>query len=221
MKIFDVYNKFWDKPLTSFSDYDRNGVLPYFFPVVTSPVSVLDLGCGDGAVSEWLSRRGYLVTALDFNESALAKARSRGLSSVLLGDLEQPLPFENGSFDFVFWGDVIEHVFDVEGALREIRRILKTEGKLVLSCPNVSYWKFRVCYFLKGEIASIDTVFEEPWERQHIRFLNTKDVARLLCKNGLQVNKVLGVNRIWYARFLVKIFPAVFGYIQVVQATKI
>ena len=221
MKLQDVYDKFWDKPLTIFEDYDRNLVLADLIPITTQSPQALDLGCGDGAVSKWLLDRGYPITSLDFNELALSKARTRGLPNVLLGDAEKPLPFADETFDLVFWGDVIEHVFDSEGVLREIHRVLKKGGEIVMSCPNVSYLRFRIDYLFQGRIANLDTVYEEPWDRQHIRFLNTADLKRLLQKNGFKFIRLVGVNRIWHSRLLVKFFPKLLGYIQVVKAVKL
>jgi len=221
MKIKDVYDKFWSKPKTVFEDYDRNLVLPTLIPKVTSPLEVLDLGCGDGAVSDWLIKRGYDVTSLDFNELALTTAKERHLPNLMLCDAEKPLPFNEAAFDIVFWGDVVEHLFDPESTLMEIYRVLKSDGCLVMSCPNVGYIGFRFRFLLTGSIRSLELAGQEPWEQDHIRFFNSRDLRLLLLKTGFRESRRQGVNRLWHSRLLAKIIPEVFGYIQVIEAKKL
>jgi len=221
MKIAEVYNRTWkDRPLTEFESYDRNLLLERFFPVVSKEVTVLDLGCGDGAVSAYLEGRGYLVTACDFNEAAVVAARGRGLRAVRLLNVESGLPFEDSNFDTVFWGDVIEHLFDPEGTLTEIRRVLKSGGRLILSCPNVGYLGFRFKYLFSGSIRSLELAGQAPWEQEHIRFFNFQDLHSLLSQLGFRTRKLVGVNRLWHSRTLARLWPKLFGYIQVVEAIK-
>lgn len=96
---------------------------------------LLDVGCGSG---EWmLSMRdlGWEVAGVDFDESAVAVARQKGLT-VHCGSLEQQ-NFPSDFFDAVTLNHVIEHVPDPLGLLRECARILMPGGKLVLFTPNV------------------------------------------------------------------------------------
>jgi methionine biosynthesis protein MetW len=193
------YEAVWKgkKELDVFSKYERNRVLPLFFiPLYTlSYRKVLDVGCGDGSVSEFLEKNGFDVTSLDISQNAIEKAKyERGLKKCIVGNAEQ-LPFSNETFDIVFLGDVIEHLFNPQKAIMEANRVLKKEGRIIVSFPNMSYWKCRIYYLLYGMIRKTEGSQNEPWEWEHIRFFNRKIMRALLRKCGFVVEKVVGVNR--------------------------
>jgi SAM-dependent methyltransferase len=99
---------------------------------------VLDLGCGDGEVAQELGRvTGAKVIAADVSNVALEACRRRGLPTAGL-QAGAPLPFANNSFDLVFMTEVIEHLLDPSRTLNEIRRVLKPNGYLILSTPNLA-----------------------------------------------------------------------------------
>jgi ubiquinone/menaquinone biosynthesis C-methylase UbiE len=99
--------------------------------------SVLDLGCGGGHVSFTLAPYSGSVTAYDLSDEMLAavaaEARTRGLAnlSTRQGAAER-LPFENGGFDFVATRYSTHHWQDVPAALKEVRRVLKPGGLLMV-----------------------------------------------------------------------------------------
>jgi ubiquinone/menaquinone biosynthesis C-methylase UbiE len=102
-------------------------------------VAVLDLGCGTGRHAVWLANAGAIVTALDISAGMLAQARQKpGADTVrfVLHDLEDDFPFENGCFDLVVSGLVLEHVKDLDHFFFEIRRVLRPEGRTVLTAMH-------------------------------------------------------------------------------------
>ncbi|MEF7616692.1 class I SAM-dependent methyltransferase [Aquincola sp. MAHUQ-54] len=97
---------------------------------------LLDVGCGSG---EWLAtmrRHGWQVAGVEFDDTAAALARSRGLA-VATGTLEQQR-FAPASFDAITLNHVIEHVPDPAATLRECARLLRPGGRLVLFTPNAA-----------------------------------------------------------------------------------
>lgn len=102
-------------------------------------LSVLDLGCGTGRHTLWLSAAGASVTAVDFSEGMLAEARRKpGASAVqfLAHDLHQPLPFMAAAFDLVVSGLVLEHVRGLDPFFVEARRVLRAGGRAVVSAMH-------------------------------------------------------------------------------------
>jgi len=93
----------------------------------------LDIGCGTGVNLEHLRQYGPVI-GLDNTHEAVRLCRAKGLSEVLLGDIFH-LPFPEAAFDLVVAMDVIEHVDDDVGALREILRILKPGGLAYITVP--------------------------------------------------------------------------------------
>jgi ubiquinone/menaquinone biosynthesis C-methylase UbiE len=98
--------------------------------------SFLDAGCGDGRylaalAPELPARRA----GVDLSERILETARARVAADFRQASLEA-LPFADGEFDLVLCSQVIEHVPDADGAIRELARVLRPGGTLVISTDN-------------------------------------------------------------------------------------
>jgi SAM-dependent methyltransferase len=101
---------------------------------------ILDLGCGTGYGSHFLASHGVAhVVAADFDETALSYARKNyphpSIKHLRL-DGNEPLPFEDNTFDFVFCSQVIEHIREPQELLKEFRRVLKDGGFCLVTEPN-------------------------------------------------------------------------------------
>ncbi len=94
---------------------------------------ILDLGCGTGESVRHLSQWGEVV-ALDYNPSALAYCRSKGLRGLVRGDALK-LPFGEDTFDLVCGLDILEHLDNERQALREMRRVCRPEGQILITVP--------------------------------------------------------------------------------------
>ena len=123
-------------------DHDLNPLPALEEPVVRAAAGevkglrVLDLGCGTGRHTVWLAQGGAHVTAVDFSEGMLAQARQKlGAHAVrwLVHDLHQALPFENGEFDLIVNGLVLEHLNNFVAFFVEMRRVLKPRGRAIIS----------------------------------------------------------------------------------------
>ena len=96
---------------------------------------VLDAGCGTGRATAALARRHAEVVAFDIGEHLVARARRRCACRPVLGSI-MSLPFPDAVFDVVCSTEVIEHVPHPSMAVKELARVLKPGGHLVLSTPN-------------------------------------------------------------------------------------
>ena len=107
----------------------------YLLPLLEPGMALLDVGCGPGTITADLAElvRPGRVTALDASGDILEQARryaaERGLSNVdfIAGDVHA-LEFEDASFDVVHAHQVLQHVADPVGALREMRRVCRPGG---------------------------------------------------------------------------------------------
>ena len=101
-----------------------------------SGLRVLDLGCGTGRHALRLAAAGANVTAVDFSEGMLARARDRagGLPiDFRAHDLAQPLPFADASFDRIICGLVLDHIPELAPLFAEMRRVCSPAGFAVIS----------------------------------------------------------------------------------------
>ncbi len=106
---------------------------------------VLDVGSGegDGAV-QIRSLTNANVSCVDVAEVAVNSARSRGLDAYQVDLDNEVLPFDDESFDLVNLTEVIEHLVRPDHALREIRRVIRPGGHLIVSTPNLACLPNRV-----------------------------------------------------------------------------
>jgi ubiquinone/menaquinone biosynthesis C-methylase UbiE len=126
-------------------DHDANPLQALEEPVVREAVgpvrdrAVLDLGCGTGRHAVWLASVGARVTAVDFSEGMLAEARRKpGAEAVrfVVHDLHERLPIPDGTFDLVVSGLVLEHLRELAPFFRESRRVLRADGRAVISAMH-------------------------------------------------------------------------------------
>jgi glycosyltransferase involved in cell wall biosynthesis len=102
------------------------------------PSRILDVGCSGGLLAEHVRARGHRVTGIDCLEIPGVRDRT---DDFFLADLNQGLPPEiGGGYDVVIAGDIIEHLMRPAAALREMRRVLRPDGQVLLSVPNFGHW---------------------------------------------------------------------------------
>jgi 2-polyprenyl-3-methyl-5-hydroxy-6-metoxy-1,4-benzoquinol methylase len=105
---------------------------------------VLDVGCSSGYLARPLSERGNTIVGLEL-DSAAAREAAAFCEQVLVGDVEtMELPLDEGSFDVVLCGDVVEHLRDPVAALARLRPLLRPGGRVVVSTPNIANWAVRL-----------------------------------------------------------------------------
>jgi len=110
----------------------RNYIFDNISKFMLPPAKLLEVGCGTGNVSSFLSKKGYEVTGCEFYDEAI-KISWPGYAKVR-GDARN-LKFENNSYDIVCLFDVIEHFDDDVQTLKEAIRVLKQGGILAITVP--------------------------------------------------------------------------------------
>lgn len=97
-----------------------------------------DIGCGPGVFTSYMSVRAALVVALDIDCASLERAKSRHRkrrNAHFAATTAISLPFSDNAFETILFLEVLEHIEDDRAALHEIWRVLRPEGKLVVSVP--------------------------------------------------------------------------------------
>jgi SAM-dependent methyltransferase len=140
---------------------------------------VLDVGTSAGTNLRLLRDLGFTdVTGLDYSEEAIRFCAAKGFGTVKLGDINQ-LPFADDSFGLVLATDIIEHVDDDVGALREIARVLRPGQHVLVTVPAFpSLWGFQDEVSLHKRRYRMDPLLEsvraaglEPGERFYFNYL--------------------------------------------------
>jgi SAM-dependent methyltransferase len=146
---------------------------------------VLVDGCGVGSYLSRLVEQAMLAVGLDIELERALEARQKS-AAVTCGNGEQ-LPFPPDHFDLILSHEVIEHVGDDRAAMREIFRVLKPGGRLVLFCPNRGYpfethgiyWHGKYHF---GNIPLVNYLPHRLRDRlaPHVKVYNTSDLNGLL-----------------------------------------
>ena len=127
------------------------------------PGTTLDIGCGRGFLLNHLARAGLSgLTGMDVYDDV-----DSNLFAYAQGDVTQRLPFDDSAFECVIAGEIIEHVPNPDSFLREIRRVLRPGGVLVISTPNMVSWANRVLVPLGVQPLGTETSSEIALGRRH------------------------------------------------------
>jgi SAM-dependent methyltransferase len=143
--------------------------VPLLVDAVGRGKRVLDLGCRSGALTRHFLE-GNSVVGLDIDAAALEKAAALGIEPVR-ANVEEPLPFEDASFDAVVAGELLEHLQFPDALAAEIRRVLRPGGVLAGSVPNAFRVQSRL-RFLRGRPPEDDPT--------HLRMFSPDAVRELL-----------------------------------------
>ena len=120
---------------------------------------VLDLGCGRGEILLHCQRRGATVVGIDYSQAALGITKGLLLDgnghskrATLIEGNARKLCFADNSFDVVFMLDIVEHLYpwELENALKEVRRVLKPGGRAVIhTAPNRTFVDYGFRYYTR------------------------------------------------------------------------
>lgn len=154
---------------------------------------VLELGCATGYLTRALLERGCAVVAVDNDAAALSRARGTGVTALLL-DLEHAAALVEltpyGPYDVIVCADVLEHLRDPTGVLAALAALLRPGGSVVVSLPNVGFWRNRLA-LLRGRWDYTD---QGILDRTHLRFF-TPATARVMATDaGLEVHAEQAVS---------------------------
>lgn len=140
---------------------------------------VLDVGCGRAQLGEAAQAFGLHVTGVELHPEACAVARGR-IDVLVEADLQDHVAVARAlgdqRFDAVVFSDVLEHVAWPAQILREYRRYLAPNGRVIVSVPNVASWDSRL-RLLAGRFRYSDTGL---MDRTHLRFFTVATAQELL-----------------------------------------
>ena len=161
------------------------------FPFVCEgPNRILDAGCGEGRTGAALKAAGKAGQVVGIERCApIAEIARRHVDRVVCADLESlELPFAAEYFDYIIFGDVLEHLVNPWGVVESLARHLRHGGHIIASIPNVRYWRVVLALVLRGQWRyGADGVLDDT----HLRFFTRKTIVELFASNDLVLDRIL------------------------------
>ena len=167
----DKIKQFWNKkPCGTFGTMPKNPTLEYFLKIKErryrlepfiqkfaqfekwNGKTVLEIGCGLGIDGIEFAKNGANYTGIDISDKSIELAKTyfdlnNQKGNLLLAD-DENLPFENDTFDLVYSWGVLYHTPDIRQAIKEIYRLLKSDGRLIIMLYNNLYLRITLSHSL-------------------------------------------------------------------------
>jgi 2-polyprenyl-3-methyl-5-hydroxy-6-metoxy-1,4-benzoquinol methylase len=148
---------------------------------------ILDVGCGAGALSAALKSSGAAhVAGVELDSQAAEKATARLDQLIEGGALEAELPFSPGGFDYLIFGDVLEHLPAPEKALERYLPYLAPEGRVIVSVPNMRFYLV-LLRLLVDRWSYTDSGVRD---RTHLRIFTRRSLEGMLSGAGLEIEQL-------------------------------
>jgi len=162
---------------------------------LTENSRILDVGCGYGEYIKLYKDNGLIANGIDIDKEAVKQNKEGIFASA------EEIPFKDNFFDVVSCIDVLEHVDNPEIVIKEINRVLKKDGGLILSVPNYNF-PFTydpINYILKFFNTHLKIGL---WGWGHKRLYRRKEILTLLKKNRFQIKKTKEISHFFIALFV-------------------
>jgi 2-polyprenyl-3-methyl-5-hydroxy-6-metoxy-1,4-benzoquinol methylase len=157
--------------------------------------AILDLGCGNGHLVNYLIKQGYNAYGTDASEKGISIARKSNPERFYVQDLSTgklPAELQGIKFDTIIATEVIEHLYDPEGFINFCKDALNGKGEIILSTPYHGYLKnLTLSIFNKW-----DAHLGPMWLGGHIKFWSRATLSKALSNAGFTVIDFKGCGRI-------------------------
>jgi len=166
---------------------------------------IIDLGCGNGAVTSAVKFGGYEVTGIDGSPDGIKLAKESfpniPFHCASLDDVLEPAV--GSEFDLAYSVEVIEHLYYPRNLFRRARELVKPGGYLILSTPYHGYWK----NLGLAVLGAWDRHLTAHWDGGHIKFFSEASIRSLASEIGLEFVEFLGVGRApWLWKSMLVVF---------------
>jgi 2-polyprenyl-3-methyl-5-hydroxy-6-metoxy-1,4-benzoquinol methylase len=165
---------------------------------VPTGAHVLDLGCGNGSFISLFRNRGWILHGTDFSPTGIDIAKHTFPDvDFILADASSPagdIAARVGLVDLIISTEVVEHLYNPRGFLKNSYDLLKSGGQFVLTTPYHGYLK-NLSLALTGKM---DKHFTALWDHGHIKFWSAATLSQALREAGFRDLKMVGAGRLPY-----------------------
>ena len=160
--------------------------------IIENNKRVLDVGCGDGTLMEYLKdKQKNDVRGLEPQKKLVQKCIAKGLP-VIEGDAEKELvQFPKKSFDYVVLSQTLQAFFNPEEVLEQLLRIGK---KTIVTIPNFGYWKVRLHLLFRGTMPITKNLPNEWYNTPNLHMCTIKDFVNFCRKKNIKIDKSMCVT---------------------------
>ena len=153
---------------------------------------VLDVGCGDGSLMNFLLREKNIETrGLELDQNNVQQCLNKGLT-VIQGNAETELnQFPEKSFDYVILSQTLQAFYKPDKVLNELLRIGRS---VIVSIPNFGYWKVRTSLLFFGKMPITKTLPNSWYNTPNLHMCTIKDLFNFCAENNINIKKVIGIN---------------------------
>jgi SAM-dependent methyltransferase len=152
---------------------------------------VLDASCGGGSFLNVFRELGMQVVGSDISVNAIRRARcANAAAQFVASSAEAAVPFNDASFDVVWFGETLAHLFDGHAALSEFNRVLKPGGQLILTTP----YHGRIKNVAIAMFSFSDHYYPDNYR---IRFYDRRSLEGALAWAGFTAHTWRGIGRAW------------------------
>ena len=153
---------------------------------------VLDVGCGDGILMEYLSKNMVVdVRGLEISKEKVKKCLSNGLA-VIEGNAEYDLKqFPDLSFDYVILSQTLQAFMSPENVIKDLLRVGK---KVIVTIPNFGHWKVRLDLLFKGEMPITKNLPYEWYNTPNLHMCTIQDFYNFCNNKGINIFKTISLN---------------------------
>jgi len=155
---------------------------------------VLDVGCGDGTLMEFLKFNNKLdIRGIEILKNNVQKCIGKGLT-VIEGDAEKDLgQFPDRSFDFVILSQTLQAFLNPEKVISELLRVGK---KAIVTIPNFGYWKVRLHLLTKGTMPITRTLPNEWYNTPNLHMCSIKDFVNFCEDRKINLYKSIALQNL-------------------------
>jgi len=159
---------------------------------------VLDVGCGDGALLDYLVHFKQVIgRGLEISQAGVNASVSQGLS-VVQGDADRDLvDYPDRAFDYVVLSQTLQATRDPREVLEQLVRIGQ---RAIVSFPNFGYWKVRLALLVKGRMPKTASLPDAWYETPNIHLCTILDFLDLARRCGLEIDRALMLDEGGHAR---------------------
>ncbi|MBV9835983.1 MAG: methionine biosynthesis protein MetW [Alphaproteobacteria bacterium] len=154
---------------------------------------VLDVGCGDGALLDWLQREKQVDgRGMELSQAGVNAAVANGLS-VIQGDADTDLAhYPDNAFDYVVLSQTLQATHEPR---RVLEQMLRVGEHAVVSFPNFAHWQVRARLVFGGRMPETDALPHKWYDTPNIHLCSIDDFRALCTEMGVDIEKALTLSR--------------------------